>query len=205
MISNNNNNSFVSAIIFIVTFVMSAIAYAAGPVTQTESSIAQDSELARNAQLMTVIEKQNNEIEFLTKLLTNRSYLNESVKLTSKDVEQSKVDKMSYADMAAISISSVSVLVTIIAIVIAVLSFWGYQSLKKMVAAEATKTATDEIAIKIHQVVRTELANIVDNGQLNKSLEAAVDLILRRQDCDNNNNVQELLTELDAEDSQESK
>lgn len=205
MISNNNNNSFVSIIIFIVTFVMSAIAYAAGPVTQTESSIVQDPELARNAQLMTVIEKQNNEIEFLTKLLTNRSYLNESVKLTNKDVEQSKVDKMSYADMAAISISSVSVLVTIIAIVIAVLSFWGYQSLKKMVAAEATKTATDEIAIKIHQVVRTELANIVDNGQLNKSLEAAVDLILRRQDCDNNNNVQELLTELDAEDSQESK
>lgn len=110
---------------------------------------------------------------------------------------------LSYADMAAISISSVSILVTLVGIGIALLSFWGYNSIKEMVKLEtlviAADKVTEEVSIKIQQVASDELKKVIDDGKLNNHLQDAVDFILRSRGILSQSKVSELLSEIDKE------
>lgn len=110
---------------------------------------------------------------------------------------------LSYADMAAISISSVSILVTLVGIGIALLSFWGYNSIKEMVKSETSVIAadkvTEEVSVKIQQVASDELKKVIDDGKLNNHLQDAVDFILRSRGIISQPKVSELLNEIDKE------
>lgn len=110
---------------------------------------------------------------------------------------------LSYADMAAISISSVSILVTLVGIGIALLSFWGYNSIKEMVKSEASVIAadkvTEEVSLKIQQVASDEIKKVIDDGKLNNHLQDAVDFILRSRGMISQPKVSELLNEIDKE------
>lgn len=110
---------------------------------------------------------------------------------------------LSYADMAAISISSVSILVTLVGIGIALLSFWGYNSIKEMVKSEASVIAadkvTEEVSSKIQQVASDEIKKVIDDGKLNNHLQDAVDFILRSRGIISQPKVSELLNEIDKE------
>ncbi|USV57743.1 hypothetical protein [Aeromonas encheleia] len=112
----------------------------------------------------------------------------------------------SYADMAAVSISVVSVLITVLGIVVAILSFWGYRNIQKTVQAQAAhiaKThAAEAVSLAIQDIASEELKKIIDEGNLNKHLQDAVDVILRSQRAVILSKTSQLLNEIDQEEGE---
>lgn len=116
----------------------------------------------------------------------------------------------SYADFAAIAITAVAVLVTVVGIAIAVLSFWGYKNIrattKASAKAVAENVATKTTEQKIDSVVKDKLIELVDEGRLTQHLEDVVDaLILRNQEDTKKVNWDELDTDWDELDAREGK
>jgi len=112
----------------------------------------------------------------------------------------------SYADMAAVSISVVSVLITVLGIVVAILSFWGYRNIQKTVQAQAANIAkthaAEAVSLAIQDIASEELKKIIDEGNLNKHLQDAVDVILRSQRAVIFSKTSELLNEIDQEEDE---
>ncbi|MCD7060277.1 hypothetical protein [Pelagibacterium xiamenense] len=52
---------------------------------------------------------------------------------------------MSYADFAAILLTSVSIMVTVLGVIIALLAFWGFNNMVKQARIVSRSTATDEV------------------------------------------------------------
>ncbi|MGX9463058.1 hypothetical protein ACWXWU_17755 [Shewanella sp. A14] len=98
-------------------------------------------------------------------------------------------DFFTYADFAAIAITSVSVLITIVGLAIAALSFWGYKNIKntttKTAEAVAEKVAGDTTEQKIDNVVKCKLEELIDEGKFTKHLEDVVDAFILRNKNDN--------------------
>lgn len=113
----------------------------------------------------------------------------------------------SYADWAAIAITCVAVLLTIIGLAIAVLAFWGFGEIKELTktsaATEAESVARQTMEVMINGVAKSELEKLINDGKLQDTLQAAVDMILRN---DPNNvekkRTEELLHELDIDESE---
>ncbi|WP_244323511.1 hypothetical protein [Salinivibrio costicola] len=112
-----------------------------------------------------------------------------------------------YADWAAVAITCVAVLLTIIGLAIAALAFWGYREIKELTknsaAKEAKSVAQKTMEEMIHEVAKSELEKLINDGKLLEPLQDAVDMILRSDP----NNVEkrrseELLHELDIFDSE---
>ncbi|CCN50205.1 exported hypothetical protein [Vibrio nigripulchritudo MADA3029] len=92
----------------------------------------------------------------------------------------------SYADFAAIAITCVSVLITVVGIAIALLSFFGFKNIQK-----TTKTSTEELATKIandtaenaiEPAVEKQLTKLIDEGKINEHLEEVVDSFIFRSE-----------------------
>ncbi|MBU3824939.1 MAG: hypothetical protein H9917_08950 [Candidatus Oceanisphaera merdipullorum] len=110
-----------------------------------------------------------------------------------------------YADFAAIAITSVSVLITIIGIVIAVLSFWGYKNIISKTESSARnvaeKVAGETTENKIDDVVKCKLKELIDEGRFTKHLEDVVDtFILRNKSDEKDINWSELDESIDWDD-----
>ena len=106
-------------------------------------------------------------------------------------------DYFSYADFAAISITSVSVLITVLAIFMAILSFLGWRNIRNTTKATTKKiaenVAKDTTNNQIDTVVKVKLEELLDEGKFNSHLERVVDsLILRNKNGNNNINWEEL-------------
>ncbi|EKY4205194.1 hypothetical protein RCQ54_004275 [Vibrio alginolyticus] len=107
-----------------------------------------------------------------------------------------------YADWAAVAITCVAVLLTIVGLAIAALAFWGYKEIKELTTASAAKEAK-EVAKRtmeemINSVAKSELEKLINDGKLREPLQDAVDMILR-SDTDNvdKKRTEALLNELD--------
>jgi phosphate/sulfate permease len=90
---------------------------------------------------------------------------------------------MSYAELSAIILSAVSVLVTILGVVVAILAIWGYSHFKNI----AENSAKSHVAAEMEDgSLRKHLESSVtefmqrefDSGKLRSMLEARVDQIL---------------------------
>ncbi|MFN1552092.1 hypothetical protein [Vibrio natriegens] len=108
----------------------------------------------------------------------------------------------SYADWAAVAITCVAVLLTIVGLVIAVLAFWGYREIidltTKSTAEKAHSVATQTIEDSINSVAKSELEKLINDGKLRKPLQDAVDMILRNDpSSDDKKRTQDLFNELD--------
>ncbi|WP_252106369.1 MULTISPECIES: hypothetical protein [unclassified Halomonas] len=96
-------------------------------------------------------------------------------------------EKMSYSDWAAITLACVAILVTILGVLIALLSVWGYRNIAreaKTSAENVSNTISSAIAQQqvencINDIAKEELIKLIDSGDLQKHLEDAVDLIYR--------------------------
>ena len=90
----------------------------------------------------------------------------------------------SYADFAAIAITSVSVLITLGGIVIAALSFWGYRNIKKTTEKKASEVAkivsTETTKETIDTVVKAKLEELLDEGKFTSHLEEVFDAFILR-------------------------
>ncbi len=117
----------------------------------------------------------------------------------------SKDKYFNYADMAAIAIACVAVLLTVVGLAIAGLAFWGYKEIKEITknsaAHEAKVVAQKTVNETIHNVAKSELEQLINDGKLQETLQNAVDMIIRQNpDNPEKDRVQEILSELDSED-----
>lgn len=91
--------------------------------------------------------------------------------------------EMSYADLSAVMLSAVSVLVTILGVVVAIVAIWGYTHFKGIAEDAARNHVNSEMEngkLKEHLevIVTAFLQQGFDSGQLRALLEAKVDQIL---------------------------
>jgi hypothetical protein len=109
-------------------------------------------------------------------------------------------DFFSYADWAAIAITCVAVLLTVVGLAIAGLAFWGFREIKELTknsaAAEAKVVAEKTMKETLNSVVKSELEKLINNGKLREPLQDAVDMILRNE-SDSSNRTAALFDELD--------
>lgn len=105
-----------------------------------------------------------------------------------------EIDKLSsnkgvdYSAWVSILLASIGVLVTVVGVMIALISFVGYKNFKESTKEAAEKisgdtasvVAREEVNNKINEVAKLELARLIDSGELKEHLESAVDVIFRK-------------------------
>lgn len=116
---------------------------------------------------------------------------------------ESEKSYFSYADWAAIAITCVAVLLTIVGLAIAGLAFWGFREIKELTknsaAAEAKIVAQKTMEEMIHDVAKSQLEKLINDGKLREPLQDAVDMIMRNdKNSDDKKRAEELLDELDS-------
>ena len=94
-----------------------------------------------------------------------------------------KDEYFTYADWAAVAITCVAVLLTIVGLAIGALAFWGFKEIKDITknsaAKEAASIAKQTMEENINQVAKSELEKLINDGKLREPLQDAVDMILR--------------------------
>lgn len=93
-----------------------------------------------------------------------------------------------HSNWISILLACVAILVTVLGVVIALISFIGYRNFKEATTEAAEKIANDvaskvsgEVAnAKIPEIAKQELTRLIDEGELKEHLESAVDIIVRR-------------------------
>jgi hypothetical protein len=86
---------------------------------------------------------------------------------------------MSYADLAAILLGAVAIIVTVLGVVMAILAFWGYSQFRKSSKTAAVQFVKSElekgkIRTEISEIIVAEVIKQLDDGRLNKIIEDAV-------------------------------
>ncbi|WP_421318803.1 hypothetical protein [Aeromonas veronii] len=155
--------------------------------------------------LQILVEKQEKDISSLRNMLVYNSNSTSSNEVNEfrEELKSIKNEKayFSYADMAAISLTAVSILITILGIVVAILSFWGFKNIQKTVQIQAAEVANAHavktVPLELSNVASKELKKIIESGLLNAQLQDAVDMILRREQPPEKSKVSQLLSELD--------
>jgi ABC-type multidrug transport system fused ATPase/permease subunit len=93
-------------------------------------------------------------------------------------------EEMSYADLSAVMLSAVSVLVTILGVIVAIVAIWGYSHFKGIAETSAKSQVSNEIengALKHHlenSVTSFMQREFGDAGKLRALLEERVDQII---------------------------
>ena len=116
---------------------------------------------------------------------------NETIQKITSDVQkiQYRDNGITFPIWTSILLGCVAILVTVLGVIIAIISFVGYrnfeQSAKKtseqISEATATRIAQDVADQTINQVAKDELARLIDEGELTRHLESAVDMIVRKK------------------------
>ncbi|MDT3282980.1 MULTISPECIES: hypothetical protein [Shewanella] len=90
---------------------------------------------------------------------------------------------MNYSMWISILLACVTVIITTLGVVVAVVAFYGYRNVRDSAKEAAHIVASDvakmEANIQINHVAKTEIARLLDAGELKEHLESAVDLIIR--------------------------
>jgi hypothetical protein len=125
-----------------------------------------------------------NTIEQYKKIVDDLKSDQEELKNTLSIIEGTD-NSMNYSMWISILLSCVTVIITTLGVVVAVVAFYGYRnvrdSAKKAAHIVASNVAKEEASKQIHQVAKNEIARLLDAGELKEHLESAVDLIVRAQ------------------------
>lgn len=118
--------------------------------------------------LEAVIEKQDVEIEELKKAL----------------IESRSNDEMTFEEWTGILLASVAIILTALAVVIAIVSFYGYKkiinSANDIATKKSTEVTTEIVKNQIHETTKVELVSLFEDERLDEFLlEAAGKVIYR--------------------------
>ncbi len=130
--------------------------------------------------LLAVIEEQKKYIDQLE--VSKAKALEEVQDLTSKN------KGIDFSVWVSILLASVAVIVTVFGLMLAIISFVGYRNFKENTKEAAEKisedtaadVARDEVNKQINEVAKSEIANLIDSGELKVHLESAIDAIYRK-------------------------
>lgn len=142
------------------------------PVSSNSMQVSKES-------LMAIIMEQKKYIEQLESSQANN--FKENRKLPSST-------EFNYSAWVSILLASIGVLVTVVGVMIALISFVGYKNFKESTKEAAEKISEDtasaiareEVKNKINEIAKLELARLIDSGDLKEHLESAVDVIFRK-------------------------
>lgn len=98
---------------------------------------------------------------------------------TYVDLQKESGDLISFSSWASFLLTAVAVLVTVLGVMIAIISFIGFKGIKAQAEAIAITAAENQVEIKLDQIAVKEFQRLINEGALNKQLESAVDMILR--------------------------
>ena len=141
-----------------------------------------------NLELKNQVQAQNNSLNEINDQYSSQK---ETLHQLNKDYYDLKIafesqkkhdDSISFSSWASFLLTSVAVIVTVLGVVIALISFVGYREIKVQANAIATKAAEDQVKEKLHGIAIEEFGKLIDQGAFNKQLNSAVDMILRRDD-----------------------
>ncbi|PNH95604.1 hypothetical protein [Vibrio diazotrophicus] len=144
-----------------------------------QSDLKESTDAQAQESLLTIIREQKKYIEQL------EASKNQAFKEMS---ELSSNKGFDYSAWVSVLLASIGVLVTVVGVMIALISFVGYKNFKESTkeAAEtisrttASTVAREEVKVKINEVAKLELARLIDSGDLKEHLESAVDVIFRK-------------------------
>lgn len=131
-------------------------------------------------ELLSIILKQDKSIDDI-----NKKY--ESLKLELASQKEANTN-LEFPIWISIVLGCVAILVTVLGVIVAILSIFGYQKIKDSatkIAEEktletATTVAKDVVNDQLQGIASTEVARLIAEGELREELERAVDMILRR-------------------------
>lgn len=141
-----------------------------------------------SAENVILLEKIKNQDRDLLQL--NQDYQEQKIELdklsqdyselkTYVELQKESGDLISFSSWASFLLTAVAVLVTVLGVVIAIISFIGFRGIKAQAEAIAITAAENQVEIKLDQIAVKEFQRLIDEGALNKQLESAVDMILR--------------------------
>ncbi|MFX5346355.1 hypothetical protein ABTC95_09420 [Acinetobacter baumannii] len=131
-------------------------------------------------ELLSIILKQDKSIDDI-----NKKY--ESLKLELASQKEANTN-LEFPVWISIVLGCVAILVTVLGVIVAILSIFGYQKIKdsatKITEEKTLETATtvakDVVNDQLQGIASTEVARLIAEGELREELERAVDMILRR-------------------------
>lgn len=142
------------------------------PVSSNSMQVSKES-------LMAIIMEQKKYIEQLESSQANNFKENRNLPSSTE---------FNYSAWVSILLASIGVLVTVVGVMIALISFVGYKNFKESTKEAAEKISEDtasaiareEVKNKINEIAKLELARLIDSGDLKEHLESAVDVIFRK-------------------------
>ena len=98
--------------------------------------------------------------------------------------ESKENTQIDFALWASVLLGCVTIIVTLVSIILAIISIVGYRNFKKSIELTVQKISTvvakEETTKQIDFVAKKELARLIDEGALTKHLESAVDMVYLR-------------------------
>lgn len=123
-------------------------------------------------------------LSLITKNSHNIELIIEHQQKLATEISKTKGDTdIDYSGWASILLACVGIIITVMSVILALISFVGYRNFRKSIEASVKKISTEvaksEAASQIDSVAKKELARLIDEGALAKHLESAVDMIIR--------------------------
>ncbi|WP_061014800.1 hypothetical protein [Photobacterium leiognathi] len=128
--------------------------------------------------------------KLLAEIIKNQNQINKNIKeKTSNDNNLST--------WTSILLACVAIIVTVLGVIIAFISFFGFNNLKKttlQIAEETSKEhATSTATSQVKSVATNEIKSLIDNGVFDSIISQKIDLVLRtRNTSENYSNFDEL-------------
>lgn len=183
-------------ILTVVVLLVSSLAYGESTNLVAKAPVAISKELSAKADqnLIGLADQQSNladrEKQALYSLINKNSQAIELLvanqQKLANEVNEVKGDaKVDYSGWASILLACVGIIITVMSVILALISFIGYRNFRKSIELSVKKISTEvakaETVTQIDIVAKNELVRLIDEGALAKHLENAVDMIFLRR------------------------
>ena len=143
--------------------------------------------LSENKKISDVLSTQKVQIEYLQQKLNEQSDNEKSlqkllaaqhlqVKLLEQKFDTQNANEADSVDLSGIMITAAGVIVTTLAVIMAVLTFVGYKDLISKAENKAVEVATSTI----NEIASTEITKLIDSGVFKEHIMEAVDKVVFR-------------------------
>ncbi|MHA7845633.1 hypothetical protein [Serratia sp. D1N4] len=175
-------------ILLLVISCLTFLAYGSllSPEQSTKTSTTEKINTSHSKQLVNPIENKQSSyiknVEFDNqKIMT---LLEQQQKLTEEIENLKNKSNVDYSMWASILLACVTVIITILSVILAIVSIIGYTNFKKSielkVADISSSVAINEVTTQIDAVAKKEIARLIDEGAFTKHLASAVDMAIIR-------------------------
>lgn len=102
----------------------------------------------------------------------------------SQQTKQNEKTGIDYSAWVSILLGCLGIIITVVSVVIAIISFVGYRNFEKKIET-SVKSISSNVALKettkqLDVIVKKELVRLIDDGALNKHLQDAVNIVFLR-------------------------